>query len=132
MLRKIGHLGIAVKDIEQTLAVFAGLFEVDPPPIKDVPDKKMKVAVLQLEGLALEFLQDYSEAGPLRRFVEERGNGVHHFCVEVEDIDQAMRSLKDRGIALRDAAPRVGLRGKRIAFIDSSALDGLPVELSEP
>ncbi|BEQ15284.1 VOC family protein [Desulfoferula mesophila] len=132
MLRKIGHLGIAVENIEQTLAVFAGLFEKDVPPIKDVPEKKMKVAVLQLEGLALEFLQDYSEAGPLRQFVEQRGNGVHHFCVEVEDIDQAMQSLNARGIALRDTAPRMGLRGKRIAFLDTSALDGLTVELSEP
>jgi len=132
MLRKVGHLGIAVKNIEQTLAVFANLFEVPLPPIKDVTEKKMKVAVLTLDGLSLEFLEDYSEAGPFKQMVEQRGNVVHHFCVEVQDIDQAIESLTSRGIAMRDAAPKKGLRGKRIAFIDSAALDGLAVELSEP
>lgn len=132
MLKKVGHLGIAVKDIDQTLTLFAGVFEVPKPPIVDVAEKKMKVAVLNLDGIALEFLEDYSEAGPFRKSVEERGNAIHHFCVEVDDIEKAIESLTSRGIEMRDPVPKIGLRGKKIAFIHSGALDGLAVELSEP
>ena len=67
MLNKIGHLGIAVKDIEQTLAAFTQVLGLPKPVIVDVAEKKMKVAVLELEGISLEFLQDYSDAGPLKK-----------------------------------------------------------------
>ena len=132
MLKKVGHLGIAVKNIDEALTAVTRVFGLPKPPIVDVPDKKMKVAVLELEGISLEFLQDCSEAGPLKKFVEERGNGIHHFCMETPDINKEIEDLAARGIEMRDPAPKIGLRGKMIDFIHPKELDGLTVELSEP
>ena len=132
MLNKIGHLGIAVKDIERTLAAFTQVLGLPKPAIVDVAEKKMKVAVLELEGISLEFLQDYSDAGPLKKFVEQRGNAIHHFCMDTPDIDKEIEDLASRGIEMREPEPRVGLRGKKIDFIDPKELDGILVELSEP
>ncbi len=132
MLNKIGHLGIAVKDIEQTLAAFTQVLGLPKPVIVDVAEKKMKVAVLELEGISLEFLQDYSDAGPLKKFIEQRGNAIHHFCMDTPDIDKEIEDLASRGIEMREPEPRVGLRGKKIDFIDPKELDGILVELSEP
>ncbi len=131
MLKKVGHLGIAVKDIDRALTAVTRVFDLPKPPIVDVPERKMKVSVLELEGISLEFLEDYSEDGPVRRFVEQRGNAIHHFCMDTPDIEQEMEELASRGIETRDPRPRIGLRGKRVVFIHPEELDGLVVELSE-
>lgn len=132
MLKKVGHIGIAVKNINQALAAFAKVFEVPTPKVVDVTEKKMKVALLELEGVSLEFLEDYSEAGVFKTFVEERGNAIHHFCVEIDDIEKEIDDLTSRGIEMRMPQSKIGLRGKKIIFISPNSLDGLSVELSEP
>lgn len=132
MLKEIGHLGIAVKNIDQAITAFSKVLDLPKPDILDVPEKKMKVAILKLQGVSLEFLEDYSDAGPLKKFVEERGNAIHHFCLETEDIEKEIENLVSRGTEMRDHEPRMGLRGKKIAFIHPNAMDGLTVELSEP
>jgi len=132
MLKRIGHLGLAVKNIDQTLTAFAQVLDVPKPHVLDLPEKKIKVALLDLNGVSLEFLEDYSDAGPLKKFVEERGNAIHHFCIETDDIEKEIEILTSRGTEMRDPQPKIGVRGKKIAFIHPQALDGLTVELSEP
>ena len=131
MFRNVGHLGIAVKNIEQTVSSFSKVLDLPAPEIRDVPEKKMKVALLDLHGVSLEFLEDYSEDGPLKKFVSERGNAIHHFCLETGDIEETIENLVANGAEMRDSEPKIGLRGKKIAFISPNALDGLWVELSE-
>jgi len=132
MLKKVGHLGLAVKNIDQAVAAFSKVLDLPMPQIKDVPEKKMKVAVLNLQGVSLEFLEDYSDDGPIGKFVAERGNAIHHFCLEADEIEKEIETLVSRGAEMRDPEPRMGLRGKKIAFIDPGSLEGLTVELSEP
>ena len=98
----------------------------------DFPDKKIKVALLELSGVSLEFLEDYSGVNPFSKLVQERGNAIHHFCVLTDDIEKEIEDLTSRGVKMSDAQPRMGLRGKKIAFIHPDSLDGLSVELSEP
>ena len=132
MILGVGHIGIAVKDIEESVRVTSKALDLPMPTITDVPERKMKVALLNLYGIGLEFIQDYSENGEFARFARERGDAIHHFCLLTDDIEAEVNSLEERGVELRSRKPTVGLRGKRIVFTKSSALNGIPFELSEP
>ncbi len=132
MIKGVGHIGIAVRDIEKSAAQAAKALGLPTPPITDNPARKMKVAVLELGAVALEFLEDYSQDGEFARFVRERGNAIHHFCLLTDDIEADLRALEQRGVEMAFREPKKGLRGKRIVFTKPSALLGIPFELSEP
>jgi len=132
MIKGIGHLGIVVENIEKSINALSQIVDFEKPVIKDFPDKKMKCAVVQLNGVALEFLQDNSEDGFLAKFQRERGNAIHHFCLLSDDMQQDVEALKEKGVPMMDQEPRTGLRGKKIAFTAPEALHGISIELSEP
>lgn len=132
MIKGVGHIGIVVKDIGSTLAAFSKVLNVPVPPVKYVPEKKIHVALLQLGPIDLEILQDDSENGMLATFHRERGDGIHHFCVVTDDIEADLEVLKQRGVEMMHDHPVMGVRDKRIAFTQPSALNGIPMELSEP
>ncbi len=132
MITGMGHLGIVVGDIEKSVNLFAKALNVPVPEIKDVTEKKTKVALLEFGGLGFEFIQDYSEDGAFAKLVKERGDSIHHFCVLSDDMEGDIKAMNEKGIEMADAAPRIGLRGKPIAFTKASSLNGIPVELSTP
>jgi methylmalonyl-CoA/ethylmalonyl-CoA epimerase len=132
MILGVGHIGIAVKDIEKTLDSALKVFDLPIPAIRDITERKMKVALMDIHGLGLEFIQDYSEDGEFANFVKERGNAIHHFCLLTDDIEADAQALEQKGVKFAIRKPTVGLRGKRIIFTKADALDGIPVELSEP
>jgi len=132
MIQGLGHIGIAVKNIEESLAALSKALDLPIPPIRDNPEKKMKVAMVDLKGIGLEFLEDYSKEGEFTKFVQEKGDAIHHFCLLTDNIEADIEVLEKRGIEMADQKPRIGLRGKRIAFTKPSALNGIPMELSEP
>ncbi len=132
MIKGIGHIGIAIRDIDESLAAISRALDLPKPLVHDNPEKKMKFALLNLGGVGLEFLQDYSEGGEFLRFVKEKGDAIHHFCLTTDDIEADIEILKERGIEMADQKPKLGLRGKKIAFIEPGSLNGLRIELSEP
>ena len=132
MIKAVGHLGIVVKDIEASLNALSKIIDIQSPVIKEFPEKKMKCAVVELGGLGLEFIQDLSEDGMMAEFIKEKGDGIHHFCLLTDNIEDDIEILKQRGIEMLDQEPRIGLRGKKIAFTKPSALKGIVIELSEP
>jgi len=132
MIKGIGHMGIVVKDIEKSLKALSQIIEFERPAIKEFPDKKMRCAVVETNGVALEFLQDDSESGFLGRFRREKGDAVHHFCLVSGNIEEDVEALKKRGVEMMDQKPRIGLREKKIAMTMPSALNGITIELSEP
>ncbi|MCJ7809771.1 MAG: VOC family protein [Desulfobulbaceae bacterium] len=132
MLKGVGHIGIAVKNIEESLRAITSALDLPVPQIRDFPDKKVKVAVVDLTGVGLEFIEDYSEDGVFATYVKERGNAIHHVCLLSDDMEADLEILEARGVELADRKPKMGLRGKRIAFTLPSVLDGIPLELSEP
>jgi len=132
MIKGIGHLGIVVENIENSLTALSQIIDFETPTIKEFPDKKMKCAVVEMTGVALEFLQDNSDNGFLAKFNREKGDAIHHFCLLSDDMEKDVAALKDKGVQMRDLEPRIGLRGKKIAFTAPDALDGISIELSEP
>ncbi|MCL4369322.1 MAG: VOC family protein [Chloroflexi bacterium] len=132
MIKGFGHIGIGVKDIEKSLEALSNTLGVPVPPTRELPERKAKVAVVDMFGIGLEFIQDDSENGLLATFVRERGEGIHHYCLLTDDIDADVQEMKERGVKMLHQQPVIGLRDKRIAFISPEALDGIFVELSEP
>lgn len=132
MIERIGHIGIVVKDLEKTVKKLTDIFGLSMPSIKDVAERKMKVAVVSLGGIDLEFIEDYSEDGSFAKIVRERGNMIHHFAFLTDCIEKDIVSLIKQGVPMIDSTPKIGLRGKKIAFIAPEFLDGIPIELSEP
>lgn len=132
MIKGIGHLGIVVKDMEKSLKALSQIIEFQKPAIKEFPDKKMRCAVVDTKGVALEFIQDNSDEGPMARFSREKGDALHHFCLVSDDVEEDVEALKKRGVEMLDQRPRIGLRGKKIAMTMPSALNGITIELSEP
>ena len=132
MIKSIGHLGIAVKDIDVSLKALSKIVDFQSPAIKEFPENKIKCTVVELGGISLEFIQDSSEDGMMARFIKEKGDAIHHFCLLTDNIEDDVEALKQRGIEMLDQKPRTGLRGKKIALTKPSALNGITVELSEP
>jgi len=132
MIKGIGHLGIIVQDMEKSLRALSQIIEFEKPAIKEFPDKKMRCAVVEMKGVSLEFVQDNSDNGFMARFNREKGDGIHHFCVVSDNIEQDVEALVNKGVEMMDQKPRIGLRGKKIAMTMPNALNGITIELSEP
>ncbi len=132
MIKGIGHIGIAVKNIEEILTAISKALDLPIPPITDIPERKRKVAVLDVGGTGLEFIHDYSEEGEMAEFLKGKGNRIHHICFLTDKIETDIEILKSQGIEMVDQKPRTGGRGKKIAHIKPSAFNGIPFELSEP
>ncbi len=132
MIKGVGHIGIAVRNIEEVLSTISKMFNLPMPSIRDISERKLKVSVLDIGGTGLEIIQDYSEEGEFARFVKERGNAIHHICLLTDQIEADIELLKARGVQMADQKPKIGVRGKKIAFTKPSALNGIPFELSEP
>jgi len=132
MITGIGHIGVGVRDIEKTLAALSEVLGVPIPPIRELPEKQARVALVDLGAITMEVIQDDSENGLLATFVREKGEGIHHFCMDTDDIEGDVAKLKARGVEMIHQEPRIGLRDKKIAFISPKSLGGIYCELSEP
>ena len=126
--RHINHIAIAVRDIEESLRFYWDVFGVEDAEVEDVPDQGVKAALARLGGSQLEFIQPTDSEGSIARFIERSGEGLHHVCFEVEDLEGKLGLLEARGIDLIDKAPRQGLSGM-IAFLHPRSTGGVLVEL---
>jgi methylmalonyl-CoA epimerase len=126
---KIDHLGIAVKSLAEAVPAWEALgFEVGAR--HDVPTEKVRTAFLAVGESQIELLEPTDPGSVIARFLERR-SGLHHVCVLVDDIEQALRELKAKGVPLVDEAPRVGAGGSRVAFVHPQAASGVLLELKE-
>jgi len=130
MFKRIDHVGIAVKNLEEAIKVWEGLgFKVEE--IEEVPDQKVKVAVIKVGENRIELLEATTEDSPIAKFIEERGEGIHHLAIRVENIESKLEELKQKGYKLIDEKPRVGAGGAKIAFIHPKSVTGVLLELCE-
>jgi methylmalonyl-CoA epimerase len=132
MIKGISHIGILVRDIETTLDNFCRPLHFSVPPVKDVPERQMKVAVLDMGTISLEFIEDYSSDGNFARIVQEHGHTIHHLALATDDIDTDLAAIEASSSNQIDKTPKTGLRGKRIVFLEPGQLGGITVELTEP
>ena len=130
-IRKIDHVAIAVDDIDQAVARFANVLGIAVGTRETVAEQKTEAALLPIGESNVELIAPRGNAG-LEKFLEKRGPGLHHICVQVEGIEEALATLKAAGVPLIDEVPRPGARGHKVAFLHPKALGGVLVELEEP
>lgn len=127
---KIDHLGVAVASIDDALAVYRalGLIEVKR---EEVPSQKVTAAFLPVGESRIELLEPTGEDSPIAKFLAKRGEGIHHVCFAVEDLEAALKDLAARGFRLVHSSPVPGADGKRVAFLHPEAGHGVLIELAE-
>lgn len=128
---KIQHLGVAVSSIEEALTFWRDALGLPLHEIEAVEDQGVRVAMLPIGESRIELLEATGEQTPVGKFLAKRGPGVHHVCVEVEDIAAKLNDLKARGIRLIDEQPRIGAGGALVAFIHPAGTGGVLVELTQ-
>ena len=125
---KINHVAIVVQDIDAALNFWEQTFGLKLDHVEDVPSQKSKVAFLPLGESEIELVQPTTSDSGLANFLEKRGEGMHHICIEVSDIDATLAELKSKGVRLINEIPEE-LPGRKMAFIHPKAANGVLVEL---
>ena len=128
---RLDHLGIAVKGIEQAGKFYTDILGLEIEDIEHVADQKVNVAFVPVADSEVELLASTDSDGPVAKYLDSRGEGVQHIAFRVEDIEEALKELKEKGVRLIDQAPRKGAGGAKIAFIHPKETNGVLVELCE-
>ena len=126
--RHINHVCLAVRDIEATIAFYQNVLGAGNAEVEEISDQGVLASLLRVGGSQLELIQPTDPEGGVARFIERKGEGMHHICFEVEDIQGTLDGLNAEGIELIDKTPREGLSGT-IAFLHPRATGGVLIEL---
>ena len=130
MIRKIDHVGIAVKSLDEAVKTYEALgFEVEE--IEEVEEQKVKVAMLPVGESRVELLEATSPDSAIAKFIDSRGAGIHHIAINVENIEEALKKAKEAGLRLIDEKPRIGAGGKKVAFVHPKSTHGVLLEFVE-
>jgi methylmalonyl-CoA epimerase len=132
MINGIDHVGIAVKSIDEARKFWVDTLGLRLTRIEDVPEQKVRVAILQAGKTTIELLEPTSPDSPVQRFLEKRGEGLHHLTLETDDLAGQLKKLKAANVGLIDEQPRIGAGGAKIAFVHPRSAHGVLVELCEP
>jgi len=128
---KIQHLGVAVTAIDDALQFWRDGLGLELKEIEVVEDQGVRVAMLPIGESRIELLEATGAETPVGKFIAKRGAGMHHLCIEVEDIGAKLAELKARGVRLIDDEPRTGAGGALVAFIHPSSTGGVLIELTQ-
>ena len=131
MIKKIDHIGIAVKSIEKASELFNNILGLKVAGEELVEEQKVKVAFLPLGDSELELLESTSPDGPIARFIEKKGEGIQHIAFRVDNIEKVLEKLNEEEVMLIDKKPRYGAGGAKIAFLHPKSTNGILIELSE-
>ncbi|GAG36620.1 unnamed protein product [marine sediment metagenome] len=130
-IKHIDHIGIAVKSIEEGKKFFTDILGLKLQKVETVEEQKVKTGFFPITDSELELLESTEPDGPIAKFIEARSEGVQHIAFRVENIDNALKELQEKGVRLIDKEPRKGAGGARIAFIHPKETHGVLVELCE-
>jgi len=131
MLDKVDHIGIAVSDLKQVMETYRIAFGLEPDFTEEVKDQKVSVAGYSVGGSTIEYVEPTQSDSPIAKFLEKKGNGIHHMAFRVTDLAGKLIELKQKGMRLIDETPRDGAEGKKIAFLHPKSTDGILIELCE-
>ena len=131
MIKKIEHLGIAVKDLNASIQLYETLFQTACYKIESVESEGVKTAFFQIGESKIELLEAIKPDSPIAKFIEKKGPGFHHVAFETSDIDAEIERLIHEGFELIHLTPKDGADNKRIAFLHPRAVDGLLLELCQ-
>ncbi|HTD20011.1 MAG TPA: methylmalonyl-CoA epimerase [Ktedonobacteraceae bacterium] len=133
MPSRIDHIAIIVRNIEQALVFYRDTLGITPSEIKEVPTEQVRIAFLPMGGPGgseIELIEPITPDSSLTRFLEKRGEGLHHICLEVADIDAALAEMQEKGVPVLDKQPRIAASGRAI-FLHPKGTNGVLLELLE-
>ena len=132
MIKGIDHVGIAVKSIDEAKKFWVDTLGLKLSHIEEVPEQKARVAILKAGDTTIELVEPTSPDSPVQRFIEKRGEGLHHLTLQTDNLAERLKKLKSANVGLIDEKPRVGADGAKIAFLHPKSAHGVLVELCEP
>jgi methylmalonyl-CoA/ethylmalonyl-CoA epimerase len=130
-LSHIEHIGIAVKNMDEAIKFYEEVLGLKCYAVEEVPDQKVKTAFFQIGQTKIELLESTDPEGPIGKFIEKRGEGIHHIAFAIKGLESSLAELKEKGIKLIDEKPRKGAEGLNIAFLHPKATFGVLTELCE-
>jgi methylmalonyl-CoA/ethylmalonyl-CoA epimerase len=128
-IKAINHVAVVVEDMEKSLAFWRDALGIELHELRDVPAEKSQVAFLPLAGAEVELVMPTTDDSGIAKYLAKRGQGMHHLCLEVDDINAMMTQLKSKNIRLINEEPRIAVDGKKYAFIHPESTGGVLVEL---
>jgi methylmalonyl-CoA/ethylmalonyl-CoA epimerase len=131
MIKKVDHIGIAVRSLEHSLPFYTDVLNLPLLGIEEVETQLVRVAFLEAGGTKLELLEPTSQESTIAKFIEKRGEGIHHVALGVVSIKERISEMKEKGIRMIDDQPRPGAGGANIAFMHPKSTSGVLFELCE-
>ncbi len=129
VIKAINHVAVVVVDMEKSLSFWRDALGIPLHELRDVPAEKSQVAFLPLAGAEVELVQPTTDDSGIAKYLAKRGPGMHHLCLEVDDIEGMMAVLREKNIRLINEQPRIAADGKKYAFVHPEATGGVLVEL---
>ncbi|MGS2738886.1 methylmalonyl-CoA epimerase [Sinomicrobium sp. M5D2P17] len=130
-MKKIEHIGIAIRNIETSNDLYTKLLGVAPYKTETVESEGVKTSFFQVGESKIELLEATNTDSPIHKFIEKRGEGIHHIAFEVEDIESEIRRLKDEGFTVLNDIPKRGADNKIVAFLHPKGTNGVLIELCQ-
>jgi methylmalonyl-CoA/ethylmalonyl-CoA epimerase len=130
-LSHIEHIGIAVKDLNESIRYYEDILGLKCYAVEEVKDQRVKTAFFMLGQTKIELLESTDPEGPIGKFIEKKGEGIHHLAFAVDGIESALAELSEKGVQLIDQNPRKGAEGLDIAFLHPKSTRGILTELCE-
>lgn len=131
MIKNLSHIGIAVENLKNSTSLFQNLLNLPEYHIEKVESQKVNVAIFMLDNFDIELLEPTADDSPIRKFLDNKGEGIHHISFEVDNINDELERLKNNGFKLINEHPIVGAEGKLIAFLHPKSTNGVLIELSQ-
>jgi len=131
LISHIEHIGIAVKDLDTAITYYENVLGLKCYAIEEVADQKVKTAFFKVGDTKIELLESTDPEGPIGKFIEKKGEGIHHIAFNVPELEEALKEVDESGIQLIDKKPRKGAEGMNIAFLHPKSTFGVLTEFCE-
>ncbi len=131
LIKKIEHIAIAVRNLDEAIKLYENIFGLKCYLIEEVNEQKVKTAFFKIGEVKIELLESTGTGGPVEKFIEKRGEGIHHIAFAVDDVNSSLKELEANGIQLIDKSKRAGAEEFDIAFINPKSTHGVLTELCE-
>lgn len=131
MVKKVDHIGVAVSNLEDALKFYQEVMGLNLHGIEVVEEQKVKVAFLPIGDTEIELLESTDKEGPIAKYIEKKGEGIQHIAYRVDNIEEALDEMRNKGIRLIDEKPRYGAGGAKIAFLHPKSTYGVLIELCQ-
>ena len=130
-LKKLDHIGIAVHNIKESLKFYEQILGLEAGAMEELTQQGVRLIMLPLGDINIELLEPLSENSAIYKFLQKRGEGIHHLCFEVDNLEGKLKKLSAHGIKLIDQQPRTGYGGSLVAFLRPSSTQGVLIELKQ-